>query len=70
MKRTEAVILREFRAAYSLLARDGHMLATETTKEEAARHRVALRDWIDDLTMELGRGVTEREAFDALYTHE
>lgn len=66
MERTEAVIMREFRTAYCLLANNGHLTCRETTEEEAARHRVTLREWLDELALECGRMVTEREAHDAL----
>jgi hypothetical protein len=69
MKRTEAIIMMELRAAHSLLARGGSSVSRKSTPEETAERCVSLREWIEDLTVELGRSLSEAEVFLSLYTH-
>jgi len=66
--REEDQIIREFRAAYSLLATGGWAsVDPNRTEQDRVRKLQALQSWLQELATKFGRMISEEEAFSWYY---
>jgi len=66
-KRTEAEILKDFRSAYCQMSPENLWQDGEASRSHVRARTAELNRWIRELTTELGRKVSEDEAYRAAY---